>query len=700
MVVYPQYEEEMVRVISRISPQLRISDIRKAVRYSINKRYRPEQCKLNNNYTKTTSQNTLLEIAEWINERQPICTAYGVLFKRKGKKPHPLIALIRSLLSARDADKALMFKYLELHDYENVAIYQLAQILDKRNANSIYGCLGNSSCVLYNLYVAASITLQGRAAISTATLFFESFLANNVNFGSLEEVLHFIDNVCSEKPNRKCDDNVVLDRNISFEECFIKVMKGCIDWRKGRVKWIPSYRDGKIIYDTLSGLSQEDINRIYYKNNLYAFTDNSMILSGIKYILKKLNKPYLAPNEVPEEISVELDTLQEFYREYVYYPHMYIDRIDRNANMIKDVSVISDTDSTIVSFDAWYHFILNRIMGEDIPITRMEYDMLKDQINQVPQKELRYDFYTDEVIESESLIKPFVLIPQNNVRFSIINIISYISGNLCNEYIENFTKSNHSWKEDEKCKLYLKNEFLFSRALLTDVKKFYATNVELQEGHIIEQNRKQALNIKGLPINKTTLNEYTKDALQQILYEDILTAENIDQKRIMEKIAILEKQIEQSLANGEKNYYKPLVVKAASRYENPMTQQGIKASIVWNKLRDDGLEALDLNARNTIDVVKVKITPSNIDIIKDEYPETYQKLIDLFMDTSFFPDPKKKKEIDTIAIPIDVETPKWITKFIDYNTIIDDNISNFPFKSIGIRNLGSSATSYSPIMQL
>ena len=52
--------------------------------------------------------------------------------------------------------------------------------------------MGNASSVLYNLYVSASITAQGRAVISTATMFFESFLANNVKFGSLEEVLHFI----------------------------------------------------------------------------------------------------------------------------------------------------------------------------------------------------------------------------------------------------------------------------------------------------------------------------------------------------------------------------------------------------------------------------------------------------------------------------------------------------------------------------
>ena len=155
----------------------------------------------------------------------------------------------------------------------------------------------------------------------------------------------------------------------------------------------------------------------------------------------------------------------------MYYPHMYIDRIDRCDNMIKDVCVISDTDSTIVSFDAFYHYVLDRVYMEDISILNMELDTKTNELYDVPHKERRYDFFSDEVIEKESMIKPFVLIPQNNLRFSIINIIAYISGNLCNEYVELYTKHIHSWSPNKKCLLYLKNEFLFSRALLTPNKK-------------------------------------------------------------------------------------------------------------------------------------------------------------------------------------------------------------------------------------
>lgn len=696
---YDLYKDEAVDLVHRLYPHLSMYDLRQAIDYSMQKRYRDEKCQLDNNYTHQRADATLLDMANFINDKQPISTAYGVLFKRHGSKPHPLLDMIRDFTDSRDRYKQEMFKYLEAHDYVNVAKYNLAQLLAKRDNNSIYGCMGNASSVLYNLYVSASITAQGRAVISTATMFFESFLANNVKFGSLEEVLHFIYNVINERPRRRYKDYQILDYNVTVDLVFSKIMMTIGDWRKGKIKWVPDYEDAKIIYYVINSLDQEDLNRLFYKNNIYTFMENTRVMNLIKTILRKLKVPYLSPNKVPEEIKVELDALQDLFREYVYYSHMYIDRIDRCNNMIKDVCVISDTDSTIVSFDAFYHFVLDKMIGETLVISELEVDWNSDEVRRVPAKEIRYDFYRDEVIEMESLIKPFILIPQNNLRYSIINIIAYISGNLCNEYVVEFTKSTHSWKEGRKCLLYLKNEFLFSRALLTPNKKNYATNQELKEGVILEQDQEHAMDIKGLPINKSTMNDSAKAALQKILYEDILMSKYIDQVKIIEKIAILEHTIEKSLRDGKKEYYKPLSIKALSSYEDPMRIQGIKASIIWNKLKGPDLEAIDLNARNTIDVVKVKITPSNIDLIYQDYPEVYDRLVQLFTDTSLFKD-EKKKEITTLAIPTGVETPEWVKVFIDYKTIINDNITNFPFGSVGITRLGSNNINYSTIMKI
>lgn len=127
---YDLYKDEAVDLVHRLYPHLSMYDLRQAIDYSMQKRYRDEKCQLDNNYTHQRADATLLDMANFINDKQPISTAYGVLFKRHGSKPHPLLDMIRDFTDSRDRYKQEMFKYLEAHDYINVAKYNLAQLLN------------------------------------------------------------------------------------------------------------------------------------------------------------------------------------------------------------------------------------------------------------------------------------------------------------------------------------------------------------------------------------------------------------------------------------------------------------------------------------------------------------------------------------------------------------------------------------------
>ena len=105
--------------------------------------------------------------------------------------------------------------------------WRLKQLNYKVSCNALYGCAGNWSSIFYNLYLCTAVTGQGCGCISASITMFESFLANNIKFGSLTEVLQFIDNIVRDQDNpkfRQFDDASVLDRNISIEEAFLKVM--------------------------------------------------------------------------------------------------------------------------------------------------------------------------------------------------------------------------------------------------------------------------------------------------------------------------------------------------------------------------------------------------------------------------------------------------------------------------------------------
>lgn len=177
---------------------------------------------------------------------------------------------------------------------------------------------------------------------------------------------------------------------------------------------------------------------------------------------------------------------------------------------------------------------------------------------------------------------------------------------------------------------------------------------------------------------KSSMSEETRNRLKKILYEDILKCEDIDQVKVIKDIAIIENDIYQSIQNGDKKFYKPVKIKSQSAYEDPMRIQGIKAACVYNALHEEGTEALDLTIRNSVDVIKVEITPRNIDLIKDSHPMVYQKALELFKLKTF------ATGVDAVAIPINEPVPEWVKPFIRYAEIINDNVSKFPLESIGL----------------
>lgn len=708
--IQTKYKDTLKRMVSLNLPTLTNDELDRAIDYSMNKRYKRTESKVYNNYTEKTALNTLAELTDYIYSREPICTAWGVLFKRHEVVPNPLTKLIHMFMLNRDKYKKQMFQFPK--GSEQFEEYNLLQLLAKVDTNAIYGALGNVSCIFYNLHVAASITFQGRSYISAAIMFFEMFLSNNVKFASLNEVITFIDNVRSEKYKRHYNDRDILDRNVEPIEVLNKLILTCGDFRHGKIKWVPDQRDLDIIWEQICNLPQEDLNRIYYKNNLYSFLDNTAMTKALIYILKSMTVPYLDPNKMPKGVEVEMETFCDLLREYVFYDHQIIDRIDRNTNMIKNVSLISDTDSTIVSFDAFYNYTLQKIQGVDIEIGKYYVDgvsYMEDDKDGNPTFrgvyydpiEYDYDFFNEKVIERERLIHPLEVIPQDNLRYSIINIIGHCCGVLCNEYIESHTKAGNSYEKDRKTMMYLKNEFTFKRTLLTNAKKNYAAIQTVQEGNLVPDENMNDLAITGLAIKKSTLPKQTRDELQKILYEDILKPDNIDQVKLIKDLAIFEDKIFQSLRSGGKEYYKPASIKAISRYEDPLGIQGIKASLVWNEVRNRDLAAIDLDAKNNIDIVKTSITPGTIEKIKYDFPDEYERLRKLLNgETNKELAKILKGEITTIAVPRDVKTPEWVTHLINYTEITNDNIKNFPVESIGLMRMDKTNVNYSNILKL
>ena len=612
---------------------------------------------------------------------------------------------------------------------------------------SIYGLVGLYVSILFDLNIAPSVTSIGRSLISSAILCFEGFLGNNVKFGSLNDVLIFIDNVRMEYHDWKYDDYEVLGFNgfISPEECFNKIMMNC------GFKYIPTDQDMDTVWRIIQNCNQIELNRLFYKNNLYCFMDLPIARDLIVKIITEMKVPYIEPANPPKEIVNDLNALRDLLLEYVFYCHQYMDRMIRNKEMVKTVSIVSDTDSSFISLDAWYNYNIQYLKDYDCPIMHQQIDVYKfleeekkrkDYFwadtetpewynaidNRLATKTLKvdsfgdivdelelaaieflddkkdYDFFSEEIIAQRRSIDATKIIPQDNVKFALINIMCYILSSVINQYMIDFTKESGSYRGDAKCKINMKNEFYMSRIMLTDAKKHYASLQILQEGNYLGNG---VLDVKGIDcLTKSSTSKDTQKALKKILLEDMLTGNSVDQLKLIKDIAILEKTIYNDLLSGSKKYYKPATIKSMDSYENQGARiQGVKAAIAWNYVKCD-LPGFDLGDRNAIDVIKVNVNKDTLETIKDEYPEQYQKLCELT-------DPKNqnladglkvcdlfKGKLDTIALPKDLPVPEWLRKLIDYQEIITDNLGNFPVSSAGIGQFGAKKANYSNVVRI
>lgn len=604
---------------------------------------------------------------------------------------------------------------------------------------------------MFDLNVAPAITSTGRSLISSAILCFEGFLGNNVQFSSLNDILIFIDNIRMEHNEWEYDDYEVLGPEgfVDVDEAFTRIFMSC------GFKYIPTYEDMDVVYKILQNCNQTELNRIFYKNNLYCFMDLDKPRELMVNMIINLKTPFVNPNKPPKEILNYLDELKSLLIEYVFYNHQWMDRMNRNKEMIKTVSIVSDTDSSFVSLDAWYHYNMQYLKNYDCPIMHQSLDLVQlldkekkdddyywkdpedpkkdntpewyNAIDKRPgvkileidsfgdikdphaldgvifdDEKLDYDFFNDEIIEQKRMINPLIMIPQDNVKISLVNIMCYILSSIINLYMIDFTKESGSYRGDDACIINMKNEFYMSRIMLNDVKKQYASLQILQEGNYLGG----VLDCKGIDcLTKSSVSEHTRRDLRKILLEDILTGE-IDQTKLIKDIAILEKKIYTDLKSGSKKYYKPLIVKSIDNYEDPFGQQGVKAAIGWNYVRCN-LPGFDLRERNPLDVIKIDINKKNVDLIKDSFPDHYQKLLDIvsgkcehIAEGRAIKDIWKGGKIDSIGLPKDLPVPEFIIPFIDYTAIINDNLANFPYQSVGLSGFGKEKIAYSNVIKL
>ena len=430
----------------------------------------------------------------------------------------------------------------------------------------------------------------------------------------MNDCLIFIKNVLKESKNRKINDKDTLDYNVSVYDVTARLIANFDDEATDV--------DPAVIRQILVNCSQEDLNRIYFKNNLFEFCNQTKIKSMWKNIIENA-KGYKNPDpdKTPKELRELLDEMWFYLNEYVFYRHEYVDRVYRVTNKERKVALVIDTDSNMVYLNPWVNFIKQNVLDESL-------------INERDTDDLRH---------------------------SIIYTMCYQLAEMIRSYLRMYLE--HCNVEDARISILdMKNEYLFSRMLITENKKNYGSIIEFKEG----QDMHRKLDVKGLPINKSSTNRNAAAVFKKILEHDILKSEGeIDIIEILCQLQDLEDEIRESIKRGENTYLKPASVNDPQAYDDPLKITGYRGAMIWNIAYPDK----EISFPDSFFLVKTTlIKPDMLDGIEDDnIREALREQI--------FNNPNKRiksKGVYVCAIPRDELIPEWLIPFVDIDTMICD----------------------------
>lgn len=611
-----QWKRETLEKIKLVYPNIDEDYLNKYLDNIISNRFKDSKCSIINTHKNKSANTSLLQMIQFIHDKNPIISGYGVLFNNQNISYSPAAKMLMTLKADRDKLKKERKKYDE-RSYEFL-MKDIGQDNKKRLMNSFYGASGARTSTFYNLETAASVTGTGQALIALAETSYEQLLADNTKFFNMDEFLLFV-NRNLYKTTYKNFDKIVPNIDNIKELTKDKIIKSFMYKEK---------IDYDIIIKVLDNLSNKELHILYFKNNINEFF--TKIPDVRKIISKVLNrtKKFRDPNNVPNEIKSELNTLWDYCYEIVCSDFPIRDRIIRDKYHKRKVCITQDTDSTMLT--------INNLVDLFI----ME--------------------FLDEEIEAET---------DDDILFIIVNTIAFFLAKWSKVFLNRYGEDSNI---PEEYRIFnIKNEFFYPLMVLTSTKKRYITLMKLQEGKVVEPMK---IDVHGLDFAKAETSDKTKAFFDGIIEREIMYADEINVPKIFREIKNFEHTIRESLLKGELDYLPIKSVKEVNAYEDPLSEAGLKAVRNWNIAYPD----MEINLPDKVLVVKINaIKRKDFDVICKYIPENIREK---YIKQIFENNNEKvvKNGLSVIALPQNIGSiPDWIVKIADIQTIIDDNVSKF-----------------------
>jgi len=638
------YFKKCKSIINRIDPSITDDEILKIIYKKIKSpEFHDDVLLIENNYRKTMSKINKQKLINKCLSKDYIMTGYGTLFYQHDDPEFGLnlnAELIKYLLADRKINKKKYFQAIDDKDIIKQKKYQMAEKTDKLLNNSFFGATGEKSSQFYNPDMGPSITYSGVQIITSSVIGNENFLSKNIKYNNFDDILIYIDNILNEEYTI---EDYIDDIDRFTPEIIYNVLVKDFSTFKYSDKEI------EVLNNVLNNLSKNELAKIYYKNNLYEFCLNSkpreLIISLIKNNLTNIL-------DLSDEIKNTAHKLWEMIKACVFYDYQIYNRYKRALTMKRKSVLTVDTDSNFLVLARWHNFI-------------------------------RDNFYNSIEVDYDDKSKTYT-----SINALVLILTEYI------QCVLNKLTSNNGINEDNQPTINMKNEFYYSRIMLTRNKKQYCGKVMLQECHELDESKQ--LDMKGMSIKKANVNGRTREVFTNLIKNDILGSKNIKLSKIYNSYNDFGEEIKNSLLSGNIQFLTPGKANEIASYKEPLRIASVRGSITYNLLYPEN---------PIIYPTKVNVLKLNCDIdaarnIPDE------KFRNIILDKFFNEESEDKIAITTdlnvtksklsyygfsiISFPKSIEKiPDWIIPLIDIDTIIDDNLRNgiIMLQSLGFKTM-------------
>jgi len=608
---------------------------------------------------------TLIGYINYVKQQGDIIVPSFTVYFNPKKKKSLHAEFISDNIALRSKHKKLAFKYkmdgdIEKHNYHNT----LQKSMKIKN-NSLSGAYASAGTVLYNPSAHYTLTSITRCVAGIGNAISESMISGNRHYRNPEVTLNHLTAILASVDVDKIEEIIRKYRLTIPTPDY--VMENVIK-KNTRPYWKHTEKEREI-YKFLKSLSGFELAAIAYVNDLFQLRElNPEFMKGwlddiIKYKPIKVDNPRDYLKSIPSWITnlllhVESDLMRG--RKYVLDGE---DALDDDT-----VEILASTANRLMqSFQEKEDLIKTFFVTKVFPIS-IAYikDMLREVIvlSDTDSTCATYQNWVEWYNDGQMVF--------NKDAVSITAAIMTFTTQAIDHYIK-LLGANMNLDYDAAKNLEMKNEFFWDVFVNTDVSKHYYANVRIQEGNVFKE---PDLEKKGVhliasfaygPVRKLA------DEMMMEIMSEVGSNKKISLRKYVKKVADMEKHIITKIQEGSPEVLKLEKIKEANAYKEPdISKTPYLQYLLWEEVF---APKYGHAPEPTYMALKIPTTINNktdmknfLDSIKDnELKQRFEEFLKKY----------NKSEIKTFKFPLvnlyNKGFPEEIMSVIDIDKVVKDN---------------------------